>query len=179
MTERHIMLIGMMGAGKTSVGATLARHLERPFVDVDDVVTATAGRSVAEIFGRDGEDGFRVLERTALADVCASPTPLVIATGGGAMLDPASRRVASASCVVVWLQAAPAALAARVQGGTEPGGVERPLLATADPQATLERLATLRADAYAAAADLVITTDDRTVDDVAAAIGEELLRCDA
>jgi shikimate kinase len=166
------MLIGMMGAGKSSVGACLAARLVRPFVDVDDVVTASAGCSVPEVFAAEGEEGFRERERVALADACASPVPLVIAAGGGAMLDPDSRSVARAAATVVWLRAAPAALAARVAGGAE--RTDRPLLATGDAEQTLERLSVLRADVYDAAADVVVVTDDRTVEEVADSIVEQL-----
>ncbi len=166
---RHVLLVGMMGAGKSTVGALLAERLERTFVDVDDVVAATAGRPVAEIFAIDGEEAFRAMERTALADVCASPAPLVIATGGGAMSDPENRRTATRGATVVWLQADPGALAARV--AAEHGdAASRPLLASSDPVATLERLSVLRADAYASVADAMVVTDDRTVEQVADAV---------
>jgi shikimate kinase len=169
-SDRHIMLVGMMGAGKSTVGALLAERLGRSFVDVDDLVEATAGRPVPEIFATDGEDAFRALERAALADACASPAPLVIATGGGAMADADNRRVASRCATVVWLQAEPGALAARVGGSDGDGAASRPLLASADPVATLERLSLLRADAYAAVADTVVPTDDRSVEQVADAV---------
>ena len=162
----------MMGAGKSTVGALLAERLGRTFVDVDDLVEATAGRPVAEIFATDGEDAFRRLERSALADACVSPTPLVIATGGGAMTDSENRRVASRSAMVVWLQAAPGALAARVAGVDGLGTASRPLLASADPVATLERLTILRSDAYAAVADVVVATDDRSVEQVVDAVAD-------
>jgi len=103
-------------------------------------------------------------------DVCASPTPLVIACGGGAVLDPTSRRRLHDAGTVVWLQAPPAVLSRRVGDGTS-----RPLLREGQ-LATLERLADLRAPAYEAAADIVIDTTDRSVDDVAAAVVDALGR---
>ena len=87
MLSGHLILIGMMGAGKTSVGARCAELLGRPFVDIDDLVEASAGRPVREIFTADGEPAFRSLESTALRDACASPAPLVIAVGGGVVGD--------------------------------------------------------------------------------------------
>jgi shikimate kinase len=177
--HRHVLLVGMMGAGKSTVGPILARRLDRPFVDVDDLVTATAGRSIPELFASDGETAFRALERVALADACASPEPLVIAAGGGAMSDPKNRNVASAAATVVWLQADAASLAARVVDDAPDQGGSRPLLAGGDPVLTLKRLALLRADAYAAVADIVVTTDDRSADEVADTVHEELARCDA
>ena len=75
--RRHLVLVGLMGAGKTTVGERCATRLQRPFVDTDDLVQTLAGRPVADIFATDGETAFRVLERQAVADACASPTPLV------------------------------------------------------------------------------------------------------
>lgn len=175
MTKRHLMLIGMMGAGKTAVGAECARRLHRTFMDLDEVVETTTARSVAEIFATDGEAAFRELERIALADACASPVPLVISTGGGAVLDSTSRRVARGCAVVIWLRAEPEELAARLAASIASGS--RPLLATVDPVATIERLAALRADAYAAAADVVVDTGHRSVTEVADDVLEELARC--
>ncbi len=86
--SRHLVLVGLMGAGKTTVGEVCASRLGRPFVDTDDVVEATTGRVIAEIFATDGEAAFREAERRAVADVCASPEPLVIACGGGAVARP-------------------------------------------------------------------------------------------
>jgi len=179
MTRRHVMLIGMMGAGKSTVGAECARRLDRAFVDTDELIAATAGRSISEIFASDGEEVFRAMERAAVADVCASPAPLVIAAGGGAMLDPVNRRVAGTCATVVWLRADPGELAQRIVAQYAEAGTERPLLATTDPVASIERLTTLRTDAYAAAADVVVDTDDDSVEEVADAILEELARCDA
>src|SRR5262245_40143125 len=92
MTAQHVVLVGLMGAGKTTVGRRCAALLDRPFVDTDDVVVATVGMPVSEVFERYGEARFRELEAAAVAEVTASPTPLVIACGGGAVLDPANRR---------------------------------------------------------------------------------------
>jgi shikimate kinase len=164
-----LVLVGMMGAGKTSVGRECAAELSRPFVDTDELVEATAGLRVAEIFESQGESGFRALERVAVADVCASPEPLVIACGGGAVLDPDSRRLLRESGVVIWLRAEPSVLSGRVGAS----GAVRPLLAgsgSAPAAVTLERLAELRADVYAAAAHVVVDTDDQSVAEVAAAV---------
>lgn len=174
----HLVLVGLMGAGKSSVGRECAARLDRPFVDVDEAVEAVAGRPVAEIFATGGEAAFRRIERATLADVCASPQPLVVACGGGAMGDPESRRRVRAAGCVVWLTADPATLAARVgQGAAQ---AQRPLLAGGDPPvATLERLATLRAPAYAAAAHVTIDTTSRTVAEVADLVLQEWDRWNA
>jgi shikimate kinase len=158
-TRRHLVLVGLMGAGKTTVGERCAERLTRPFVDTDDVVEAMARRSVREIFAEEGESTFRALERDAVRDATGSPAAAVIACGGGAVLDPDNRRRLRATGTVIWLRADPAVLAERV-------GVERPLLARG-AVATLERLAVVRAAAYEAIADAVVDTDGRTVDEVA------------
>ena len=169
-TGRHLVLVGLMGTGKTTVGRRCAALLHRDFVDTDGLVEANTGLSVAEIFERDGEARFRELERAAVADACASPVPLVIACGGGAVLDPDSRRTLRAAGLVVWLQASPAVLGERVGAATD-----RPLLGGAGgATATLERLATLRAPAYEAAAGVAVDTTGRSIDEVAAAVIEEL-----
>ena len=160
--SRHLVLIGLMGAGKTTVGRECASRLHRGFVDTDDLVIANAGMTVPDIFATEGEAGFRARERVALAEAVAGPEPLVIACGGGAMVDPENRR-AVRSCRVVWLDAAPEVLADRV----EADGVDaRPLLAGGPTTATLTRLADARREAYAAAADAVVATDAKTVDAV-------------
>jgi shikimate kinase len=173
--HQHLALIGLMGAGKTTVGEECAARLGRPFVDTDELVEAATGSTVAEIFERDGEAAFRAFERDAIADVCASPTPLVIACGGGAVLDPENRRRLHDTAIVVWLQASPAALGDRV-GPAATG--DRPLLrGSASTAATLERLRALRAPAYEAAADVTVDTEARSIDEVVARVIEEWHAC--
>ncbi|MGK2958924.1 MAG: shikimate kinase [Acidimicrobiales bacterium] len=120
---RHVVLVGMMGAGKTTVGRDLAMSLNRPFFDTDEVVVKSVDRSVRDIFEQDGEPAFRKLEAQALADLLMSSTPSVIATGGGAVLAKGSRENLKRSAVVVWLRASYSLLAARVSGSSK-----RPLL---------------------------------------------------
>jgi shikimate kinase len=167
-TRRHLVLVGLMGAGKTTVGERCADRLARPFVDTDDVVEAMARRTVQELFAEGGEATFRALERDAVRDAIASPAAAVIACGGGAVLDPENRRRLREAGVVVWLRAAPAVLAERVDAD----GVERPLLTSRSAVTALERLAVVRAGAYEAVADAVVDTDGRTVDQVADAVLE-------
>jgi shikimate kinase len=171
VTVKHVVLVGLMGAGKTTVGGAVAQRLGRPFVDTDDLVEATSGRAVVDIFATGGEAEFRELERNAVADACAAPAPSVIACGGGAVLDPESRRRLRAAGFVVWLQAPPAVLAERAgRGGS------RPLLTGGGAQATLERLASVREAAYESTADVTIDTEGRTVDEVAEAVVAALPR---
>src|SRR5206468_8587795 len=104
------------------------------------------------------------LEREVVADMCASPEPLVIASGGGAIVDPENRRRFRVAGVIVWLRAETAVLAARVGDGAT-----RPLLA-GDPEGALARLGAARQDAYAASADAVVDTDGKAIDEVADAV---------
>jgi shikimate kinase len=166
VSRRHLVLVGLMGAGKTTVGAACANRLVRPFVDTDDVVEANTGMSVADVFADRGEAGFRDLERQAVVDACATPVPAVIACGGGAVLEGDNRRRLHQAGFVVWLQAPPATLMARVRDGTE-----RPLL-EGRGTATLERLAVVRSAAYDAAADAAVDTDGLTVNQVVDAVLE-------
>jgi shikimate kinase len=165
-SRHHLVLVGLMGAGKTTVGAACATRLARPFVDTDDIVEANTGTSVADVFAHQGEAGFRDLERRAVADACATPVPAVIACGGGAVLDGDNRRRLHRAGFVVWLQAAPSTLMARVKDGAE-----RPLL-QGRGTATLERLAVVRATAYEAVADALVDTEDHTVPEVVDAVLE-------
>jgi shikimate kinase len=161
---KHLALIGLMGAGKTTVGRRAAQRLGRDFVDTDEVVAAHAGMPVEEVFRTGGEPHFRALERAAVADVCSSPAPLVIACGGGVVLDPENRQVLRASSVVVWLRAPVDELAARVGDGRS-----RPLL-RGDPRGALARLERLREPAYEATAHCAIDTEGRDVDAVVTAV---------
>ena len=164
----HLVLIGLMGAGKSTVGERCATALARPFVDTDRLVELNAGATVAEIFSTQGEPAFRALERTVVADVSVSPESLVIACGGGVALDPDNRRVLREHGVVVWLRADPVELALRVGSGAG-----RPLLEGGSPATKLERLAVLREPAYEAAAHVIVDTDGLAIGAVADLVLEE------
>lgn len=159
---RHLVLVGLMGAGKTTVGRVCAQRLGRGFVDTDDLVEAGAGVTVADLFASEGETSFRQRERAAVIEALASPEPLVIACGGGAVVDPSNRAALRQQGFVVWLIADPDELAARVGDDTK-----RPLLAGPGKAMTLKRLSALRSDAYEEAADVAVDTDHRSVDEVA------------
>ena len=168
MAARHLVLIGLMGAGKTTVGERCAELLDRPFLDTDELVVASAGVSFDELWATEGERGFRARERVAVSDAVLSPALLVISCGGGTVLDADNRRSLREKGVVVWLKATSAALASRLTGDDT-----RPLLAGGDRTATLERLSAQREPAYEAAAHVQVDTEGRTVDEVAAAVIEE------
>ncbi len=149
----HVLVIGMMGSGKTTVGRAAARLLSRPFHDSDEEVLARTGMTVPEIFARRGEAAFRAEERAVLAAALASPVPSVIAVAGGAVFDPDSRRRIRRGGVVVWLRAQPHVLAARVGPGTG-----RPLLEH-DPTGAIRRLDAARRPVYRALADATVDSD--------------------
>lgn len=140
MTARHVALVGLMGAGKTTVGRRAARMLGRPFVDADEAFIPRYGRTVAEVFAQDGEPTFRRLEAELLTEVLDVQTPLVFATGGGAVIAEGNRRrLAQPDVLVVYLHADPAFLASRTTAKSD-----RFLLAGQDPLDVLTRLHTER-----------------------------------
>lgn len=161
MTTPRILLVGMMGAGKTTTGELVARRLGWDYRDSDADVEALTGRTVPELFARDGEAAFRKAEAKVLADACMRERPEVISVAGGAVLNEDNRKLIRESGTVVWLRADPQRLAERVGDGTG-----RPLLDD-DPGAALARLAVERAPYYAEVADAVIDVDDLTVEEVA------------
>jgi shikimate kinase len=152
MTPR-ILLVGMMGAGKTTTGHLLAERLGWAYRDSDADVEAATGLTVPELFARDGEATFRRAEATVLAEACADPSPSIVSVAGGAVLSEDNRRLIASSGVVVWLRARPDTLAARV--GT---GIGRPLLGD-DPAEAVVRLDAVRAPLYAELADVVLDVD--------------------
>jgi shikimate kinase len=160
----NVFLTGFMAAGKTAVGRALARRLGRRFVDLDDAITEEAGLSVADIFARFGERDFRERERRALERACALERTIV-ATGGGAVVDPRSRGAMRACGRIVCLTAEPEVLLSRLGDAAN-----RPLLAgTADRAERLRELLAARAEAYGDA-DLIVDTSRMTTDDVTDAI---------
>ncbi len=151
---RRILLVGMMGAGKTTTGQLLADRLGWVYRDSDADVEAETGLTVPELFARDGEAAFRDAEAEVLARGCADPAPSVISVAGGAVLRTENRALIARSGTVVWLRARPGTLAARVGDGAG-----RPLLGD-EPAAAMERLSAVRAPFYAEVADLVIDVDE-------------------
>lgn len=164
--DRHLVLVGLMGSGKSTVGAVVARHLGRTFVDLDEEVASRSGQSVRDLLASGAGAAFRKAEAAVLAELLADAEPLVIATGGGAVLDPGSRRLLNEGPVVVWLQAPTAVLVARV---AHDGAPDRPLLDDG-PETVLDRLAGERAPLYAEVADLSIDSATDDPDGVASSV---------
>jgi shikimate kinase len=151
--DRTIALVGLMGAGKSSVGRRLADALGLPFRDGDDEIERAAGMSVPEIFELYGETPFREAERRVIARLLGGP-PHVLATGGGAFMDPATRSLMRDKALVVWLKADIEVLAKRVARKDN-----RPLLQGKDPREVLRALAEVRHPIYAEA-DIVIESGE-------------------
>jgi shikimate kinase len=166
--DRSIVLIGMMGVGKSSIGRRLGARLGIPFVDADAEIERAAGMSIADIFARHGEAAFRSGEARVIARLLNSG-PQVLATGGGAVMDPATRALIQEKGVSIWLSAEFELLLRRISKRK----AERPMLQTADPAATLRELLAAREPIYALA-DLTVQSRDVPHDAVVAEIVERL-----
>lgn len=149
----RIWLVGMMGSGKSTVGAALAELLGWEALDTDTLIERDAGEHIAELWRREGEAAFRAKEAEVIARVAAGDDRRVVSVGGGAVLHPGNRAQIGASGLVVWLRADPATLLSRVGSGAE-----RPALG-GDPRATLARIDADRRPFYRQVADLVVDVD--------------------
>ena len=168
--ERSILLCGMMGSGKTTVGRALAASLGWRFLDTDALVEESAGLSIAEIFARGGERCFRKAEADVVSELPSEKA--VIALGGGTVLDPASRAQLRETGTVVWLDAKPASVLERVGEADD-----RPLLAGLSHAQRLKKLSSLldeRRQTYADAADLRLETDGLNAEEVCEQLRAEL-----
>lgn len=161
-----IVLVGLMGTGKSTVGRLLAARLGLPLVDSDSVIAERTGATVRELWEQGGEAAYRRLESQIVLDALATPEPAVVAAPGGVVLDPAVRQ-ALGRAFVVWLRAEPQLVAARVGHGDH-----RPLLG-ADPATVLSQMAGERASLYASVADLIVDVDDLSPEQVADAVIEQ------
>jgi shikimate kinase len=159
--KKTVVLVGMMGAGKTAVGTVLARMLGVPFLDSDEEIVQAANRPISEIFARDGEAFFRARETEVLARLIRG-APGVLSTGGGAFLSETNRALIHDGAVSVWLRADLDLLWQRVRHKTT-----RPLLRTANPRETLRALYEARVPVYGLADLVVDSAADLSVDDMA------------
>lgn len=168
MERQNIILVGLMGAGKTTIGKTLAKRLGWGFLDTDHEIEARTGVSIPVIFEIEGEDGFRNRESRMVADVIRLENT-VIATGGGIVLREDNRAQLSRSGLVVYLNASPDSLIERLRHDKS-----RPLLQVPDPLAKLRELHVQRDPYYRQVADLVIDVDRLGVPGIIKRIQSEL-----
>lgn len=168
--KRNVFLVGPMGSGKSAVGRHLARLLRYSFHDSDADIEAKTGVDIAYIFEREGEAGFRQREKESIERLTRLDR-IVLATGGGAVIDPDNRRVLAERGVVVYLKTSVGQQLERTRHGRH-----RPLLHNTDPREKLEELMQRRAALYAEVADLTVATDGRRVQLVAEEIHEALKR---
>jgi shikimate kinase len=162
LERRSIVLVGMMGVGKSSVGRRLAARLGIPFVDADAEIERAAGMSISDIFARHGEADFRSGEARVIARLLEGG-PQVLATGGGAVMNPDTRALIKAKGVSIWLSADFEVLLRRISKRKN----ERPLLQTADPAATLRALLAEREPIYAQA-DITVQSREVAHDSIVA-----------
>lgn len=174
LLPRTVVLVGLMGAGKSAIGRRLAARLGLPFRDADAEIEAAAGCTISEIFARDGEPVFRAAERKTIVRLLTAEPVHILATGGGAFMDPETRAAIRAHGLSVWLKADLDVLVARTSRRSN-----RPILNQGDPRQILGRLIDLRYPVYAEA-DLTVISDERppdsTVDLVIAALEEHFGR---
>jgi shikimate kinase len=168
--KRNIFLIGPMGSGKTAVGRHLARLFHYTFHDSDADIEAKTGVDIPFIFEKEGEAGFRIREKESIERLTRLES-IVLATGGGAVIDPANRAALAERGVVVYLVTSVNQQIERTRHARH-----RPLLHDTDPESKLKDLMARRAVLYAEIADLTITTDGRRVQLVAEQIHQELRR---
>jgi shikimate kinase len=159
--KKTVVLVGMMGAGKTAIGTQLARNLSVPLLDSDDEIVRAAQRSIAEIFERDGEPFFRERESAVIARLL-SGDPCILSTGGGAFMAEANRQMIHDRGLSVWLRAELDLLWNRVRHKTT-----RPLLRTDNPRETLRAIYEARTPVYALADLAVDAQPDLTVEAMA------------
>lgn len=166
--SRHVVLVGPMGSGKTTLGRALATRLGLAFVDVDERVTSDAGCDIPCIFANEGEAGFRARESRALATVLAGD-PAVISTGGGAVLAEANREAMRVAGCVIYLQVDPATQLARLAGDTG-----RPLLDAQDRARRLAELQAIRGPLYRETAHHLFDSSALSPDAAVAALADLL-----
>jgi shikimate kinase len=159
--DRNLVLIGYRATGKSSVGAELARIMMRPFVDLDQVLVAEAGRSVAEIVTRGGWEEFRRREKELVARYC-DVHGQVLATGGGVVLDPENVEALRENGVIIWLIAEPETIRARLEAD-RPQEAFRPTLTGGDTVSEVLEVLKFREPLYRAAAHLIIETTNQSI----------------
>lgn len=170
MASENLFLVGLMGAGKTTVGKLLAKHLGKRFIDADHEIEQRTGVKIAVIFELEGEDGFRAREEAVIADL-TQQTDIVLATGGGAILRESNRHVLKDRGIVIYLRASADDLWRRTRNDKN-----RPLLQTENPRARLQELLSQRDPLYRETAHLIVDTGEQNVQKLVRHLEQELAR---
>ncbi len=157
----HIYLIGFMGTGKSTVGRALADTMDRKLLDTDELIISRDGRDIPTIFTEDGEEYFRQIERQVVSDISAIREPAVVSCGGGVVLFDENTAAMHSSGRVIWLTASAKEILRRVESDTG-----RPLLSGKKTIEDIQSLMLSRHGRYEAASDIVIDTDNRSVDEI-------------
>ncbi len=167
-TTKNIFLVGLMGAGKTTIGKRLAESMGKQFIDSDHEIEKRTGVNIPTIFDIEGEEGFRNRESTIL-DELTQKKGVILATGGGAVLRPENRKYLAARGMVIYLSASVEQLYKRTRMDRN-----RPLLQTGNPKKKLQSLFEERDPLYREIADLVAETDDRSIQQALPALIEKI-----
>lgn len=162
-----IILVGFMGCGKSSVGRNLAKKLDYELIDTDKYIEEKEGRSISTIFAKEGEAFFRELETEVLGELAMTNENMVLSAGGGLALKEKNRELFKKMGTTIYLKASPQTIYSHVKGDTK-----RPLLQCDDPQKRISELMKEREEFYQKAADIVIDTNDKSVDIIA----DEIIR---
>ena len=161
MKKDNIVLIGFMGSGKSTVGIRLSYRLRRVIEDTDKLIEKKTGRSISDIFARDGEEAFRTMETQLLKELNENANGKIVAVGGGTPVREENRPLLKSLGTVVYLRIRPESVYERLKGDTT-----RPLLQGDNPREKIENLMNARKDAYEGSADLIIDVDDLEVNEI-------------
>jgi len=169
MPQKHLLLTGYRGCGKSVIGQRLSLTLSRDFIDTDVSIESAAGKSIAEIFEDVGQEGFRDLESQQIASLKSLSMPAVISLGGGAILRPENREWIRNLGKTVWLQAAPDTIHVRIAEDASTKA-RRPKLSQLGDLEEIRSILEIRVPLYQEVADLAVSTDGRTMDEVSTII---------
>lgn len=161
-TKQNIILTGFMGSGKTSVGICLSYRLRKILLDTDKEIERRQGKTVSDIFAQDGEEAFRQMETEYLKELLKATESRIVSTGGGMPVREENRTLLKKLGTVVYLQASPETVYERLKEDTT-----RPLLQNGDAEKKITGLLAKRQDFYESGADMIIRTDDKSIDEIA------------